>query len=45
MDPVSQGSVGAVFAQSAAKKENIILICFIGFFAGLTPDLDVLIRS
>ena len=45
MDPVSQGAVGAVFAQSAAKKENIILIGFIGFLAGLAPDLDVLIRS
>ena len=45
MDPVSQGAVGAAFAQSAAKKENIILIGFIGFLAGLAPDLDVLIRS
>ena len=45
MDPVSQGAVGAAFAQTAAKKENIILIGFIGFLAGLAPDLDVLIRS
>ena len=45
MDPVSQGAVGAAFAHSAAKKENIILIGFIGFLAGLAPDLDVLIRS
>ena len=45
MDPVSQGAVGAAFAQSAAKKENVILIGFIGFLAGLAPDLDVLIRS
>ena len=45
MDPVSQGAVGAAFAQTAAKKEHIILIGFIGFLAGLAPDLDVLIRS
>ena len=45
MDPVSQGAVGAAFAQSAAKKDNIILIGFIGFLAGLAPDLDVLIQS
>ena len=45
MDPVSQGAVGAAFAQSAAKKDNIILVGFIGFLAGLAPDLDVLIQS
>ena len=45
MDPLSQGTVGAAFAQSAANKNNIFKIGFIGFFAGLTPDLDVLIQS
>tara|TARA_B110000858_G_scaffold161535_1_gene186152 strand:+ start:910 stop:1920 length:1011 start_codon:yes stop_codon:yes gene_type:complete len=45
MDPVSQGTVGAVFAQSNANKNNIIKISFIGFLAGLAPDLDILIRS
>ena len=45
MDPISQGTVGAVFAQSSASKNNIIRIGFIGFLAGLAPDLDVLIRS
>ena len=45
MDPLSQGTVGAAFAQSAANKNNIFKIGFIGFLAGLTPDLDVLIQS
>ena len=45
MDPISQGTVGAAFAQSSASKNNIIRIGFIGFLAGLAPDLDVLIRS
>ena len=45
MDPLSQGTVGAAFAQSTANKNNIVRIGIIGFFAGLAPDLDVLIRS
>ena len=45
MDPISQGTVGAAFAQSSANRNNIIKIGFIGFLAGLAPDLDVLIRS
>ena len=45
MDPISQGTVGAVFAQSAANKNNIVKLGIIGFLAGLAPDLDVLIRS
>ena len=45
MDPVSQGTVGAAFAQSSANKGNIVKVGFIGFLAGLAPDLDVLIRS
>ena len=45
MDPLSQGTVGAAFAQSIANKNNIIKISIIGFLAGLAPDLDVLIRS
>ena len=45
MDPISQGTVGAVFAQSIANKNNIIKIGIIGFLAGLAPDLDVFIRS
>ena len=45
MDPVSQGTVGAAFAQSSANKINIAKISIVGFLAGLAPDLDVLIRS
>ena len=34
MDPVSQGTVGAAFAQSSsANKTNIVKIGFIGFLA------------
>ena len=45
MDPVSQGTVGAAFAQSSANKTNIVKVGVIGFLAGLAPDLDILIRS
>jgi len=45
MDPLSQGTVGAAFAQSAANKNNILKIGVIGFLAGLAPDLDILIQS
>ena len=45
MDPLSQGTVGAAFAQSTANNKNILLIGIIGFLAGLAPDLDVLIQS
>ena len=45
MDPLSQGTVGAAFAQSVANKNNFFKIGFIGFLAGLIPDLDVLIQS
>ena len=45
MDPISQGTVGAAFAQSAVNKNNITKISIVGFLAGLAPDLDVLIRS
>ena len=45
MDPISQATVGAAFAQSTANKKNILSISLIGFLAGFAPDLDVLIRS
>ena len=45
MDPISQGTVGAAFAQTEANKNNIAKISIVGFLAGLAPDLDVLIRS
>jgi inner membrane protein len=45
MDPISQGTVGAAFAQSTANRNNIFKISVIGLVSGLAPDLDVLIRS
>ena len=45
MDPISQGTVGAAFAQSSANKNNILKVAIVGFLAGLAPDLDVLIQS
>ena len=45
MDPITQGTVGAAFAQSTANKNNIVQITLIGFLAGLAPDLDALIQS
>ena len=45
MDPLTQGTVGAALAQSSADKKNIFKASVIGFLAGLTPDLDVLIQS
>ena len=45
MDPLTQGTVGAALAQSSADKKNILKVSIIGFLAGLTPDLDVLIQS
>jgi inner membrane protein len=45
MDPLTQGTAGAVLAQSAANKNNIAKISIVGFLAGLAPDFDVVIRS
>ena len=45
MDPLSQGTVGAAFAQSSANKNNLLKVGLVGFLAGLAPDLDVLIQS
>ena len=45
MDPISQGTVGAVFAQTISSKKNIAKITVIGCLAGMAPDLDVLIQS
>jgi len=45
MDPISQGTVGAVFAQTISSKKDIVKITVIGCLAGMTPDLDILIQS
>ena len=43
MDPISQGTVGAVFAQTISSKKDIVKITVIGCLAGMAPDLDILI--
>ena len=45
MDPVTQGIVATTAAQAYSKKHNLIIISFIGFLAGLAPDIDIFIRS
>jgi inner membrane protein len=45
MDPVSQGVLGAAFAQTRGPKQTLAKAAAIGAFAGMVPDLDVLIRS
>lgn len=45
MDPVSQGVLGAVFAQTRGPKHALAKAAVIGAIAGMLPDLDVLIRS
>ena len=45
MDPVSQGVLGAVFAQTRGPKHALGKAAVIGAIAGMLPDLDVLIRS
>ena len=45
MDPISQGTVGALAAQASSQDRNIAKITLVGCLAGLAPDLDVLIQS
>ena len=45
MDPVTQGTVGAVLPQSLANRRTAVWATVCGLLAGLAPDLDVLIRS
>ena len=45
MDPLTQGVIGAVVAQQAAKKKFFYVASCLGFFAGMAPDLDIFIRS
>ncbi len=45
MDPVSQAALGASFSQSISKNTNLKVATFLGCFAGMAPDLDVLISS
>ena len=45
MDPLSQGSLGAVFGGAAAAPERLPKALLAGTLAGMVPDLDVLISS
>ena len=45
MDPVTQGVVGAVFAQTRGPQQTLAKAAVIGAIAGMAPDLDVLIKS
>ena len=45
MDPLSQGVLGSSLSQSFTKNKHLFAICCIGFLSGMSPDLDVFIRS
>lgn len=45
MDPISQGALGATFAQSAADRERLRAYAVFGALAGMAPDLDIFIQS
>jgi len=45
MDIVTQGLLGGVLAQTVADENEKKLAAFIGVFAGLIADADILIRS
>ena len=45
MDPVSQGVVGAAFAQIAARRTTLATVAWYGALGGMAPDLDVLFQS
>ncbi|MGR5068916.1 MULTISPECIES: metal-dependent hydrolase [Vibrio] len=45
MDPLTQGLLGASLPQSASKRGQLVIAGVLGLFAGMAPDLDVLIRS
>jgi len=45
MDPITQGVVGAALAQTKGEPKTLAKAGIIGAFAGMAPDLDVLIRS
>jgi inner membrane protein len=45
MDPLTQGVLGATLPQSFAKNTELRTAGLLGFIAGMSADLDVLIRS
>jgi inner membrane protein len=45
MDPITQGALGAIAAQSTATRKHLVIAAAVGWLSGMAPDLDVLIRS
>ena len=45
MNPLTQSTFGGIFAQTVLSKDKLIYSSIIGILAGLSPDLDILIRS
>ncbi len=45
MDPLTQGIVGAITAQSITQRSQLALAAICGALAGMAADLDVLIHS
>jgi inner membrane protein len=45
MDPLTQGVLGAILPQNFAKNTELRTAGLLGFVAGMSADLDVLIRS
>ena len=45
MDPLSQGVIGAVAAQQTSNRKHLIIATLLGFFTGMSADLDIFFRS
>ena len=45
MDPISQGSLGAIVPASVWRNKNFRVAIVLAFIAALAPDLDVFIQS
>jgi len=45
LDPISQGALGASWAQSTAAPSRLLPATLIGAASGMAPDFDVFIRS
>lgn len=45
MDPISQGVLGAGFAQTQARGPVLVTAGLLGAMSGMAPDLDVFIQS
>ena len=45
MDPISQGTLGAVASQVVPRPEKLRAVAFLGCIAGMAPDLDVFVNS